>query len=76
MPFDNKKDKKLFEKSVGNLTVGVYSYDEGEPKLGMNRFFTDKEGNKKHSKAGRLSWEEVLGLEAALPEIKEAMEKQ
>ena len=56
----------------GDLVVGVYSYNNGEPKVGFNRFIERKDGLI-ITKAGRLSWSDLMYLESIWDEIKECM---
>ena len=58
----------------GDLIVGVYRYNGGEPKVGFNRFIERKDGLI-ITKAGRLSWSDLMYVESILDEIKEKMEE-
>ncbi len=74
MPGFNKSlDKELFAESVEigltKITVAVYSYNSGTPKLQISRQSRDMEGEYQFSKLGRLIKEEV---EAILPFIEKA----
>ncbi|MBI2447198.1 MAG: hypothetical protein HYV48_01510 [Candidatus Omnitrophica bacterium] len=74
MPGFNKSlDKELFAESVeiglSKITVAVYSYNSGTPKLQISRQSRDMEGEYQFSKLGRLIKEEV---EAILPFIEKA----
>jgi hypothetical protein len=77
MAFDKALDKELFKESVQfettRITVGVFSYNEGEPKLQISRENMDlNTGQYKFSKLGRMSKKEA---EAVLPLMEKAMEK-
>jgi len=69
--YDESKNKVIdsetvsFEKS--KITVGVYSYNEGENKLGISRIAI-KDGEETFAKLGRMTKEEV---EKVLPLIYE-----
>ncbi len=74
MPFDKSLDKQLFTEAVEfentKLTVSVFSYNEGTPKLQISR--ENKVGGEyKFSKMGRLTKEEV---QAILPFVTKAVE--
>ena len=57
----------------GDLIVGVYRYNKGEPKVGFNRYIERKDGVI-ITKAGRLNWSDLMYLESIWDEIKETME--
>jgi len=57
----------------GDLIVGVYSYNGGEPKVGFNRYIEKKDGMV-ITKSGRLSWSDLMYIESIWDEIKECME--
>ncbi len=73
MPYDKNLDKELFrdEAEMENckLTVSVFSYNEGTPKLQISRENKNKEGGYGFAKLGRMTKEEV---EAVLPLIEKA----
>ena len=74
MPGFNKSlDKELFSESVeiglSKITVAVFSYNSGTPKLQISRQTRDIEGEYQFAKLGRLIKEEV---EAIIPFIEKA----
>lgn len=76
MAFDKSLDKELFSESVEfeatKLVVGVYSYNDGTPKLQISRENRDMDsGEWKWSKLGRMLKQEV---EAIFPLIEKAKE--
>ncbi|MBN1587431.1 MAG: hypothetical protein JW937_08435 [Candidatus Omnitrophica bacterium] len=75
MPYDASLDKELFAKTWKaegtQLTIGVYSYNEGQKKLQIKREDINKEGETRFAKLGRLAKDEV---EAILPFMQEALE--
>ena len=50
----NRKDDK-----GTYIRLGLYSYNGGEPKIGMNRYITNKVGDEVNIKLGRLSYREA-----------------
>jgi predicted transcriptional regulator len=74
MAYDAKLDKSLFSKpetiELDQLTVSVYSYNNGPKKLQISRNCPDNQGELKFAKLGRMTKAEV---EAILPLIKEAL---
>lgn len=77
--FDAEKDKMLWSKTLkddkSELSIGVYSYNEGEPKLQINRKIADANGNLRFAKTGRLSWEEWSWIFGLAEEIEEIFQK-
>ena len=73
MAFDKSLDKALFSESVEfestKITVSVFSYNEGTPKLQISRENKSAEGELRFSKLGRMIKEEV---EAILPLIEKS----
>ena len=73
MAFDKSLDKALFSESVEfestKITVSVFSYNEGTPKLQISRENKSAEGELRFSKLGRMIKEEV---EAVLPLIEKS----
>lgn len=75
--YDPEKDKTLKEwkcKDTG-LMVSINQYGEGEPKLQIGpRILLKKDGTERRpSKAGRLSIEDVMWLYDIIDEIKDEM---
>jgi hypothetical protein len=73
MPFDPNLDKKLFSESIDfdntRITVSVFSYNEGTPKLQIVRENKTKD-NYRFTKLGRLTKEEA---KAIIPLIDKAL---
>ena len=71
--FDKSLDKELFSKSVdferSVISVAVYSYNNGTPKLQISRQNKNAEGELTFAKLGRLTKDEV---EKILPLIEKA----
>lgn len=75
MPFDKSLDKELFSETVQlettRLTVAVFSYNGGIPKLQVSREnLNPTSGDYRFSKLGRMIKEEV---EAVLPLMQKAV---
>ena len=76
MAFDPNLDKKLFSESVEfettRITVGVFSYNDGEAKIQISRENRDQNsGDWKFSKLGRMLREEA---EKVAPLLQKALE--
>ena len=71
--FDKSLDKELFSESVdferSRITVAVFAYNEGIPKLQISRENKNAEGEYSFAKLGRMTKEEV---EAVLPLMEKA----
>lgn len=71
--YDKSKDKEIFAGDVevgeSRLTVSVFSYNNGTPKLQFSREVKGENGDYAFAKLGRLSKEEVKALS---PLIKQA----
>ncbi len=76
MAYDPAKDRLLHSWVISeDLTVAVYQYDGGEPKVGFKRTYKDsRTGERMPARTGRLSREEVMKLAEVLPEIIETIE--
>mgnify|MGYP001607608252 CR=1 FL=1 len=74
--FDKSLDKEMFSKSVeferSRITVAVFAYNNGTPKLQISRETKDSDGEYTFAKLGRMLKSEV---EAVLPLMEEAMKK-
>ncbi len=75
MPYENDKDKEIFSETLqqekSKLVVSVYSYNNGKPKLQIERNLIDSKSNTYiFAKLGRLSKEELTQM---LPVINKAM---
>lgn len=72
--FDKSLDKELFSKAVeferSRITVAIFAYNNGTPKLQLSRETKGSDGEYTFAKLGRLLKSE---LEAILPLIQEAM---
>jgi hypothetical protein len=76
MPYDANKDQLLetWQNEETGLTISLYRYDDGEPKLQMGpRTYTRRDGTKRNTKTGRLSIADVLWLEEVWEDVKEKM---
>jgi hypothetical protein len=76
MPFDKSLDQKLFAETVEfettRITVGVFSYNEGEKKLQLSRENRNPNtGDWSFAKLGRMIREEA---EAVIPHMQKAVE--
>jgi hypothetical protein len=76
MAFDKSLDKELFSEKVEfettRITVSVFSYNEGAPKLQVTREnLNTSNGEFRFTKLGRLSKEE---LEKTIPVIQKALD--
>jgi hypothetical protein len=75
MAFDKSLDKELFKETATfektRIAVGVFSYNEGTPKLQLSRENLSMGGQWSFSKLGRMTKEEA---EAVLPLIQKALE--
>lgn len=75
MAFDKNLDKELFSESIDfqatKITVGVFSYNDGTPKLQISRENKNAEGELSFSKLGRMTKEEITSI---LPAINKALE--
>lgn len=76
MPYDPGLDQKIFyetkEFENTRVTVGVFSYNNGEKKLQISRENVDPAGEWRFAKLGRMNRQEV---ESILPLIQSALEK-
>ncbi|MBS3113246.1 hypothetical protein J4418_04140 [Candidatus Woesearchaeota archaeon] len=73
--FDSSLDKNLFSESIdfekSRITVGVFSYNDGTPKLQLSRENKNVSGEYSFAKLGRMNKEEA---KAVLPLIQKAMD--
>lgn len=71
--FDKSLDKEMFSESLGfdksRITVSVFAYNNGTPKLQLSRENKSADGEYTFAKLGRLTKEEV---EKILPLIEKA----
>lgn len=75
MVFDKNLDKELFSETVkfetSRITVGVFSYNDGTPKMQISREnLNNTTGEYTFAKLGRMLREEI---EAILPVIQKAI---
>ncbi len=71
MAFNKDKDIELDSKEVLNdgtnvLTVGIYRYDGGLPKVQIKREIQKNDGTMKFAKLGRLTLEEAEAVKEGL----------
>ena len=76
MAFDKELDKELFKETAefetSKISVGVYAYNEGTPKLQISReLLNPDDGSWKWNKLGRMLKEEA---EKVIPLIQKALE--
>lgn len=73
MAYDQSKDSliRLFEmkKDKASLLCSIFSYDNGQPKLGFTRSFEKKDGTIGYGQLGRLTIDEVTFLKNNIDEI-------
>ena len=76
MAFDKNLDKELFLETITfettRITVGVFSYNDGEKKLQISRENMGQNGDWSFAKLGRMFKDEV---EKVLPVMEKALEK-
>jgi len=76
MAFDKNLDRNLFSEQVefetSRITVGVFSYNDGEKKLQISRENRNQNGEWSFAKLGRMLKEEA---EAVIPLMKKAVEE-
>ena len=74
MAFDKSLDKELFLETAAfetsRITVGVFSYNDGEKKLQISRENLSQDGQWSFAKLGRMFKDEA---EAVLPLIEKAL---
>ncbi|NOZ80126.1 MAG: hypothetical protein GXP63_00515 [DPANN group archaeon] len=76
MAFDKNLDVKLFSETVeidddNRITVGVFSYNEGEKKLQLSRERMNAQGEYSFAKLGRMTKQEA---EKVIPAMQKALE--
>ncbi len=74
MPYEKELDKTIWSKKtqIGNsiIEVKVMSYNNGRPKVQIQRKTMDEDNNERWAKLGRLTKEET---KAILPLLEEAI---
>ena len=74
MAFDRNLDKSIFSETINfettRITVGVFSYNDGEKKLQISRENMSQDGEWSFAKLGRMFKDEV---EAIVPMIQKAL---
>jgi hypothetical protein len=75
--FDKSLDKELFAEHVDfektRVTVAVFSYNEGTPKLQVTRQNKNAEGEYSFTKLGRLTKEEVVAILPMMEKAKDSL---
>lgn len=77
MKFDPTKDicrkevAKIPTKDTEEVIIGIYSYNEGELKIGATRHGTSVKGTEYHASLGRMTFEEA---QKVIPELVRALE--
>jgi hypothetical protein len=71
MAFDRTKDIELNSKEVLNdgstvITVGIYQYNGGVPKVQIKREILKSDDERKFAKLGRLTLDEVAAVQEGL----------
>ena len=74
--FDKNSDKELFSETIKfettRITVGVFSYNDGEKKLQLSRENMNQNGEWSFAKLGRMFKDEA---EKVIPVMEKAIEK-
>ena len=74
--FDKSLDKEIFLEVIqfetSRITVGVFSYNDGEKKMQISRENMNQDGKWSFAKLGRMFKDEA---EKVLPAMKKALEK-
>jgi hypothetical protein len=77
MAFDKSLDKELFSEKVDSersvITVSVFSYNDGTPKLQLSRQNKNAEGELSFAKLGRMTKEEVAAVLPLMEKAKESL---
>jgi len=75
MAFDKNLDKQLFAETVtfemSRITIGVYSYNDGDKKMQVSRENRSQDNEWNFAKLGRMLKEEA---EKVIPHMKKALE--
>ncbi|MFC1576531.1 hypothetical protein ACFL3J_02545 [Candidatus Omnitrophota bacterium] len=78
MPYDSSLDENLFSKAwegeTGKITVGVFSYNNGQKKLQISRENRDAEGGWRFAKLGRMTKEEAQNVAPLITEAIKSMD--
>ena len=80
MAFEKEKDKVIEEKEIklegGNsIVVGVYCYNNGTPKYGESRRYTNADGTVRFSAIGRKTQAEMKLILPAMQEMYKKLEE-
>ena len=74
--FDKSLDKEIFSETIqfetSRITVGIFSYNDGEKKLQVSRENMSQNGEWSFAKLGRMFKDET---EAVIPLMQKALEK-
>ena len=77
MAFDKNLDKSLFSETISfettRITVGVFSYNDGEKKLQISRENMSQDGEWSFAKLGRLFKDEVEKVMSVMEKALEHM---
>jgi len=79
--YDQNKDKliKLFEfkkDEKNSLLYSIFSYDDGQAKIGFTRSFEKKDGSMGYGQLGRMNIDELMFLKDHIDEMIEIMRKK
>jgi len=80
--YNKNKDKELWKESVrvniaNEIIIGVYSYDDGEWKIGLTRHYADNDKNKeRYSPIGRITLNELNLISLSLEKAKKFIQKR
>ena len=76
MAFDKNLDKESFAETIkfetSRITVGVFSYNDGEKKMQVSRENMNQDGEWSFAKLGRMFKDEA---EKVIPVMQKALEK-
>jgi len=75
MPFDKELDKEIYSETAEfektKIKVGVFSYNDGTPKIQITRENMNAAGEPRFAKLGRMTKEEA---EKVIPLMQKALE--
>ena len=78
MAFDISLDQEIAKKTLkfegSNITVGVYSYNDGPKKIQLGRERVNAAGDTSFSKLGRLTKDEGLSVAGAIADLVKDLE--
>ena len=70
--YSAEEDKELWKRDAGTVRLRIMSYNNGEPKLAINRIL---EGGEMQKRAGRLTLEDIKSVIPVLPDAVKELEK-